>query len=73
MDPQLTVRGVADVDVVALHGLAAVQLLRAGADAGAVAVHPAVAGDGGKVALLLVAIATEDSANYPINELPNYS
>ena len=55
--------GVADVDVVALLRLAPVELLWAGADAGAVAVHPAVAGHGGKVALLLVAIATEDLAN----------
>ena len=47
----------ADVDLLPLGGLAAVQLLWAAAHARAVAVHPAVVLGGGEVAVLLVAVA----------------
>ena len=55
----LTMCGAADVDLLSLGRLASVELLGAAAHARAVAVHPAVVLGGGKVAVLLVAVAPE--------------
>ena len=52
-------RGAADVDLLPLWRLAAVELFGTAGHPRAVAVHPAVVLRGGKVAVLLVAIAPE--------------